>query len=136
MMAELRLAKLELLSTGTAHQPGTPRQRNLGGAIFLVAIDDYRSLDEEIHQSAKRFLYPTTAAWQDHFDWAVALADGLNPGWLRDALDRSRGNWDRQRAARIRSRGPSSRQLRMRRKANELKRCKTEVAVRMDGVAV
>ena len=27
------------------------------------------------------------AEWQDHYDWAVALLEGLNPAWLRDALD-------------------------------------------------
>ena len=43
-----------------------------------------------VHKDAERFLYPQTQEWQDHYDWAVSLADGLNPAWLRDSLDRSR----------------------------------------------
>jgi hypothetical protein len=138
MTAELRLAKLELSSSGVAYQPPKLRLRNLGGAIFLVAIEDYRSTDAEIHQDAKAFLYPTTADWQDHFDWAVALADGMNPEWLRDALDRCRSEWDKQRAARLGR--PSRRQLIAKRKANELKtrmeRCEATAVVRSGRVAV
>src|SRR5271165_7360973 len=115
MTAELRLAKLELFSSGLPYEPPKLVERNLGGAIFLVAIDDYRSTDEEIHEDARDFLYPPTADWQDHFDWAVSLADGLNPAWVRDALDRCRYTWDQQRADRL-ARKPSRRKLRMERK--------------------
>jgi len=139
MTAELRLAKLELFSTGLAYEPPKLRERNLGGAIFLVAIDDYRNTDEEIHETAKKFLYPTRANWQGHFDWAVSLTEGLDPGWLRDALDRSRSIWDEQRAAQL-AMIASRPKLRMKRKANERKtsveRVQTAVAVRSDRVAV
>ena len=39
-------------STGPAYPPAEPRMRNLGSAIFLVAIADYRSLDQEAHDHA------------------------------------------------------------------------------------
>jgi hypothetical protein len=42
MTTEPRLAKTALYSAGTAYQASTPRKRNLGGAIFLAAIEDYR----------------------------------------------------------------------------------------------
>jgi hypothetical protein len=100
MTTEPRLAKTELYSAGTAYQASTPRKRNLGGAIFLAAIEDYRGSNEEIHKNAEQFLYPQTPEWQDHYDWAVALADGLDPAWLRDALDRFKDKWDGQRSPR------------------------------------
>ena len=100
MTTKLRLAKLELFSTGIAKERTQPCMRNLGGAIFWLAILDYRSLNQEAHEDAKQFLYPQTAEWQSHYDWVVTLAEGLNPAWLRCALNRSRGKWDRQRALR------------------------------------
>lgn len=91
-------------STGQhgVHKPAQPRKRNLGAAILLAAIKDYRSMHDEIHESAEQFLYPQTPEWQDHYDWAVGLAEGLNPAWLRDALDRFRDKWDAKRSARTR----------------------------------
>jgi hypothetical protein len=103
MTTELRLAKMDLHATGALYESATPPVRNLGDAILLAAIDDYRSRDEEAHEDARRFLYPQTAEWQEQYEWAVALAVGLNAAWLRDALDRVRAKWDLQRAAR---RGP------------------------------
>jgi hypothetical protein len=100
MNIELRLAKLEPDSTGVTYQPARPRMRNLGSAIFWAAIVDYRSLNQEAHADAEQFLYPLTAEWQSHYDWVVTLAEGLNRAWLREALDRSRNKWDRQRALR------------------------------------
>jgi hypothetical protein len=138
-MVELWLAKLELNSSGLAYEPPKLRERNLGGAILLVAIEDYCNPDEEIHETARKFLYPTRANWQDHFFWAVSLAEGLDPGWLRDALDRSRQTWDEQRAARL-ARIASRPRLRMKRKAYERKtsveRVQAAVVVRSDRVAV
>jgi hypothetical protein len=125
MTTELRLARTELYSTGTVYKRGQLRTRNLGSAIFLVAIEDYRSLREEQHKSAEQFLYPQTPEWQEHFDWAVALAEGLNPAWLRDTLDRFKEKWDGQRSARIRPTRPSSRNRAPKRKepAYEVRRC-------------
>ena len=111
MSAELQFAITELYSTGTAYQPEQAVKRNLGSAILLAAIADYRSLDQESHDHAEQFLYPQTAEWQDHYDWAVSLADGLNPAWLRDALDRFKGKWDGQRCARLRAQQSSGRHL-------------------------
>jgi hypothetical protein len=85
----------------TAGSPATPialRGRSLGSAIILAAIKDYHSLHTELHESAASFLYPQTQEWQSQYDWAVALAEGLSPAWLRDVLDRSRARWDGQRS--------------------------------------
>ena len=94
----------DLYSTGPAYPPAEPRMRNLGSAIFLAAIADYRSLDQEAHDHAELFLYPQTQDWQDHYDWAVALLERLNPEWLRDALDQSKLRWDLERSTRMRGR--------------------------------
>jgi hypothetical protein len=100
MTTKLRLAKSERDSTGRTYQPAKPRMRNLGAAIFWAAILDYRSMDQEEHEDAKQFLYPKTPEWQHHYDWAVRMAEGVNPAWLRDSLDRFKGKWDRQRSLR------------------------------------
>ena len=71
----------------------TGRKRNLGGAVVLAAIQDYRSLRKEVHLDAAGFLYPQTAECRMHFDWVVSMADELNGAWLRDALDRCRPQW-------------------------------------------
>jgi hypothetical protein len=98
MSDEMELAKTDGYEADTIEQPSKTAKRSLGAAIFLVAIDDYRSADDQEHKSAERFLYPKTPEWQEHYDWAVALTDGLNPAWLRDALDRSKTKWDRERS--------------------------------------
>ena len=77
--------------------PPTGRKRDLGGAILLAAIDDYRSTNEEVHRDAQQFLYPQTEEWRNHYDWAVGLAGGVNAAWMRDALDRLRPQWDAER---------------------------------------
>jgi hypothetical protein len=101
MSNELRFVSRVLVTLSPAYQPARPRIRNLGAAILLSAVQDYRSLNEDIHKDAERFLYPQTQQFQDQYAWVVSLADGLNPAWLRDALDRSRKKWDWQRSARI-----------------------------------
>jgi hypothetical protein len=101
MSNELRFVSRELVTISPTFQPARTRMRNLGAAILLSAVQDYRSLDEDIHKNAERFLYPQTQQYQDHYDWVVSVADGLNPAWLRDALDQSRKKWDWQRSARI-----------------------------------
>ena len=98
VMNEKVIVNEELCSTSSIYQPTTAKKRNLGGAILLAAIDDYRSTDDLRHKDAEEFLYPQTPEGQDHYDWAVGLAEGLNPAWLRDALDRRKRKWDRQRA--------------------------------------
>jgi hypothetical protein len=102
VITELELAKTGIVSTGTMYWPPQIKQRSLGGAIFLVAIADYCSLDEQKHKSAEQFLYPKTHRWQHHYDWAVGLTDGVNPAWLRDALDRFKDKWDERRALKMR----------------------------------
>jgi hypothetical protein len=118
MIAELQGVTLDLFSTGLKGEPAKPQDHNLGFAIFVVAIEDYCSRDEEVHADARDFLFPPTAEWRDQFDWAVSLAEGLNPRWLRYELDRCRCSWDEQRT--VPSGRKSRRQrLQMGRNANE-----------------
>src|SRR5271156_1688556 len=137
MMLEVRWINLELFSTGLGYERPTQLEHNLGFAIFVVATEDYCSIDPEIHADARDFLFPPTADWQNQFDWAVSLADGLNPGWLRDALNRCRFSWDQERADRL-ARISLRQSLRKRRKANGSKtsvvRKETAVVVRGDRV--
>jgi len=100
MTTKLRLAKLELFSTGIAKERTQTCMRNLGGAIFWLAILDYRSLNQEAHEDAGKFLYPLTPEWQRQYEWALALTEGVNAAWLRDSLDRFKSVWDRQRCSR------------------------------------
>ena len=122
MSNELRFVSRALVSISPTYQPATPRMRNLGAAILLSAVQDYRSLDEEIHKDAERFLYPQTPESQERYDWVVSLADGVNPAWLRDSLDRSKSKWDWQRAARIRA-TEKVRRIGKRGKGHEARKC-------------
>jgi hypothetical protein len=139
MMFEPRCAKLELFSTGLGYEGPKEQERSLGFAIFVVATEDYGSIDPEIHADARDFLFPPSADWQSQFDWACSLADGLNPSWLRGALNRCRSSWDQQRTDRL-ARISLRQSLRKRRKANGGKanvvRKETAVVVRGDRVAV
>jgi hypothetical protein len=101
MSNELRLSRTGVYSTDIPSPAAIPRIRNLGAAILLAAIRDYRSVDQERHEDAERFLYPITQEWQDHYDWALSLTEGLNPAWVREMLDRLKGRWDRQRSFRV-----------------------------------
>jgi hypothetical protein len=115
-----RRDKLELIYTGLPYERPTRKEHNLGGAIFLMAINDYCSTDAEIHEDARSFLFPTTADWQEAFDWATSLIDELNAGWLREALNRSRFSWDVKRADRL-TRRSRRKKPRLERKAYGLK---------------
>jgi hypothetical protein len=75
----------------------SPPKRNLGCAILASAIDDYLSNDSHTHRSAEQLLYPMSPEYREHYAWVVSMATGVNPAWLRDALDRFRKQWDRQR---------------------------------------
>lgn len=94
---ELEMKAMEIFTTAVLPPSSTGRKRDLGGAILLAAIDDYRSMDEETHKDAQQFLYPQSEEWRDHYDWVVGLAEGVNGAWLRDALDRFRPQWDAER---------------------------------------
>ena len=96
MSNEMKLVNTDIVAV--MDPPSQIKKRSLGVAIFLFAIADYCSLDEQEHKTAEQFLYPQTREWQEHYAWAVALAEGLNPAWLRDALDRFRAEWDGKRA--------------------------------------
>ena len=122
MSNELRFVSRELATISPTYQPARPRTRNLGAAILLAAVQDYRGMDEERHKDAERFLYPQTLESQDHYDWVVSLADGLNPAWLRDSLDRTRSKWDWQRGGRIVASG-RRRRIGRRGKSDEARKC-------------
>ncbi len=122
MSYEPRFVSRELVTISPAYQPARPRVRNLGAAILLIAVRDYRSMDEERHKDAEQFLYPLTPESQSHYDWVVSLDDGLKASWLRDLLDRSRNKWDWQRAARISARG-RTRRIGRRGKGHEARKC-------------
>lgn len=98
---EMDFVSEEVFSAGSIYMPPRVRRGSLGGAILLAAICDYRSMDDEVHRDADQFLYPRTPERQEHYDWAVSVAEGLNPAWLRDALDRSKRKWDVQRLERL-----------------------------------
>jgi hypothetical protein len=123
VITELELAKTGIESMGMMYRPPRMKQRSLGGAIFLVAIADYRGLDEQEHKSAEQFLYPKTRRWRSHYDWAVALTDGVNPAWLRDALDRFKDEWDERRALKIRRAPPGHVTVDRRDRPHEKQRC-------------
>ena len=101
MSIDMELVHRDVYSIETICHPSRAVKRSLGGAILLAAIADYRSMDEVEHKSAGEFLYPRTRKWQEQYEWAVALADGVNPAWLRGALNTFRDKWDRQRAERM-----------------------------------
>ena len=119
---EARFVSRELLTITPSYQQVRPRMRNLGAAILLAAVQDYRCMDEDRHKDAEWFLYPLTPEAQTHYDWVVSLDDGLNPAWLRDSLDRSRNKWDWQRGARISASG-RVRRIGRRRQGDEARKC-------------
>jgi hypothetical protein len=122
MSNEPRFVSRDVATISPAYQPARPRTRNLGSAIMLAAVQDYRCMDEDRHKDAERFLYPLTPEAQAHYDWVVSLDDGLNPAWLRDLLDRSRNKWDWQRGARISATG-KVRRISRRGKGDEARKC-------------
>ena len=137
MNNQMKWADRDVYATATIERPSQTNARSLGGAIFLVAIQDYRSADEQEHKSAERFLYPRTREWQEQYDWAVALTEGLNAAWLREALDSSRRKWDRQRARQIAL--ETSKALKMRLKLDRRSRRNEEQAgerIRPEGLVV
>jgi len=122
MSNELRFVSRELVATSPAYQPARPRMRNLGAAILLAAVLDYRGMDEELHKDAEAFLYPQTPEMQGHYDWVVSMDEGLNAEWLRELLDRSRNKWDWQRGACIRATG-KVRRVGRKGKGHEARKC-------------
>jgi hypothetical protein len=109
---ESRIPRLELLYVD---RPASLPKRSLGCAILFAAIEDYHSLHAETHEHAKEFLYPRAQEWQEHFDWAVSLAENFDPQWLRETLDGRKGFWDQQRLSRSEERRKRRRLKRARR---------------------
>lgn len=94
MFEPLRLAEID-----RTRLPGRipVRLRNLGAAMLVAAVEDYQGPDPDAHESAAVFLYPCTDEDREHLEWAVRMADDLNPAWFREMLDKSRMKWDVQR---------------------------------------
>lgn len=88
---------LQLSSSKSLSQLLSAPRRNLGCAVIAAAIGDYMSCEEDVHQSASRFLYPASDDYRERYSWAVSLATGVDPAWLREALDRAKPTWDQQR---------------------------------------
>ncbi len=63
MRNKMRTVPEQIYFTGTIYQSSsepvsTPKERNLGVAIVLAAIRDYRSMDEQARKDAKSFFTP------------------------------------------------------------------------------
>lgn len=102
-MTESHFPQTELASSSTLSSLFHLPKRNLGCAILVAAIEDYQSLDDLTRASAARFLFPATREYREHYSWVVSMATGVNPVWLREALDHARSHWDRARTeARLR----------------------------------
>jgi len=93
----LLLANNELSSSRGLYSLFTAPRRTLGCAILVAAINDYLSSDSAAHRTAEKFLFPKSPDFRKHYDWAVSIATGIDPEWLRNALDRSKPHWDHKR---------------------------------------
>jgi hypothetical protein len=87
MTTVLGLEESELFSRGLAYERPKLKDRNLGGAIFLVAIDDYSNIDEEIHQDARDFCIPSRAPGRTssigQFRWpTIWIRAGCGAHWI------------------------------------------------------
>jgi hypothetical protein len=80
--------------------PGwTPPRANLGAAILLSAVEDYRDGNLQNHNSAKLFLYPQHERYENHLAWAAGYTEWTMVH-LRATLDRERPQWDAARKGR------------------------------------
>lgn len=99
-MTRIEIDEQELSSSAPLSSLLSPPKRNLGCGILIAAIEDYLSLDDQTQSSSAHFLFPTVPEYRERYEWVISMAPGVNPAWLRDALDHARPNWDRQRAER------------------------------------
>ncbi|HEY4045551.1 MAG TPA: hypothetical protein VGM27_01690 [Acidobacteriaceae bacterium] len=97
MITEFQCTDTELSSSRTLSSLFHLPKRNLGCAILVAAIEDYQGLEEQPHASAALFLFPSTPEYNEHYDWVLSMANGVDRAWLREALDRARKTWDRER---------------------------------------
>ena len=84
----------DISSSTSPYDLQTVPRRTLGCAVLLAAISDYLSGDCTAHRTAEAFLYPKTADYAERYEWAVSMAPGINPAWLRRMLDRRKALWD------------------------------------------
>ncbi len=116
-MATASVIDFEPLDTEPEEDSESEAQRNgkranLGTSILLSAIEDFRTGNNSARASAEAFLWPSSIAFAEHFDWVVSMSD-IDGTWLRVALERMRPQWDaeRRRGGQLRLRA-SLRQLR------------------------
>jgi hypothetical protein len=93
----LLFAQSDLSSSANPYNLSVPPKRTLGCAILVAAINDYRGSDSAAHRTAETFLFPKSLESQQRYDWVVSMAPGVDPQWLRHALDRCKPKWDRER---------------------------------------
>ena len=75
---------------------------NLGAMILRTAVEDYQRTASDLHDSARKLLFPKTDSWRRHFDWVVAIAaPGVNAATMRSRLDKLRPIWDAERSQRM-----------------------------------
>ena len=80
MTNEMELAKMDIYAAYTTYRPITARSKELRRSDFPgCASQDYRSPDDLEHRTQNSFFTRKRAQWQDHYDWAVALAEGAEP---------------------------------------------------------
>jgi hypothetical protein len=91
------LSAHDLSSSGGLYSLFTAPRRTLGCAILVTAINDYLGGDIAAHRTAEQFLFPKSLEFKKQYDWAVSLATGINPEWLRNALDHAKPQWDQKR---------------------------------------
>jgi hypothetical protein len=98
LAVELEPLDSETESEDTPQVPGTSRRGLgcLGLEILRSAVEDYRHGSGKHRASAEAFLFPATADCRSRFDLIVSICD-VDRAWLRDALDKARVKWDRER---------------------------------------
>ena len=80
-------------------QGSAPSERGLsllGLEVIRSAGEDYRHGLGRHRASAEAFLFPATADCRSRFDLIVSICD-VDRAWLRDAHDKARVKWDRER---------------------------------------
>ena len=70
-------------------------KRSLGLEVIFSAVSDYRHGSGKARASAEAFLYPENADYRKQFNLVTLIAN-VDPRFLRESLERSRAEWDRE----------------------------------------
>jgi hypothetical protein len=85
-----------------------PRERRgFAGSGTVDPLKASKKAGGRHRKSAEAFLYPTTADCRSRFDLIVSICD-VDRAWLRDALDKARPGWDRERLGKSDSKDKNS----------------------------